>query len=42
MYDFNTNVSGEDKILTFSTCLNEQEKTVVHAKLIKREKKGTN
>lgn len=37
MYDFNTNVSGEDKILTLSTCLNEQEKTVVHAKLIKRE-----
>ena len=37
MHDFNTSISGEDKILTLSTCLNENEKTVVHAKLIKRE-----
>ena len=34
-YDFNTTVSGSDKILTLSTCLNEQEKVVMHAKLIK-------
>ena len=37
MHNFNTNINAEDKILTLSTCLNEQEKTVVHAKLIKRE-----
>ena len=39
MYDFNTTVSSEDKILTLSTCHNDTEKMVLHAKLIKRETK---
>lgn len=36
-YNFNTNVSGNDNILTLSTCYNDNEKVVLHAKLIKRE-----
>lgn len=36
LYDFNTNLSPNDKILTLSTCYSDTEKTVVHAKLIKR------
>ena len=36
IYDFKTNVSNNDKILTLSTCYNDEEKTVLHAKLIKR------
>ena len=38
-YDFDTNVNKDDKILTLSTCYNDKEKVVFHAKLIKREKK---
>ena len=38
-FDFNTTVSGEDKILTLSTCYNDSEKVVLHAKLIKKEAK---
>ncbi len=38
-YDFKTTVGANDKILTLSTCYNDDEKMVVHAKLIKREKK---
>ena len=36
-YDFNVSFNGEDKILTLSTCYNEEERVVLHAKLIKRE-----
>lgn len=36
-YDFNTSVYKNDKILTLSTCYNNNEKMVVHAKLIKKE-----
>lgn len=36
-YDFKTTVSETDKILTLSTCYGEDERMVVHAKLIKRE-----
>lgn len=37
VHSFNTNVSVSDKILTLSTCYNEKEKLVLHAKLIKRQ-----
>lgn len=36
LYDFNTTLTTTDKILTLSTCYSETERTVVHAKLIKR------
>jgi len=36
-YNFNTNVSENDIILTLSTCYNNDEKVVLHAKLIKKE-----
>ena len=35
-YNFGTNVSGTDRILTLSTCYNDTERAVLHAKLIKR------
>lgn len=35
-HDFQTTVTGKDKILTLSTCYNKEERVVVHAKLIKR------
>ena len=35
-YNFNTNVSATDRILTLSTCYNDHERAVIHAKLIKR------
>lgn len=38
-FDFNTHVNITDRILTLSTCYNDQEKMVLHAKLIKTEKK---
>ena len=38
-YDFNTTIDKDDKILTLSTCYNDDEKVVLHAKLIKYEKK---
>lgn len=38
IYDFNTKISTNDKILTLSTCYSDTERTVVHAKLIKRSK----
>lgn len=38
-YNFNTNVNENDSILTLSTCYNDDDKVVLHAKLIKREKK---
>ena len=37
IYDFKTTVQAGDKILTLSTCYNDQEKVVLHAKLIKRQ-----
>ena len=36
-YNFNTTVSEYDNILTLSTCYNDDEKVVLHAKLIKKE-----
>ena len=39
MHNFNTNVTTKDKILTLSTCYNDDEKVVLHAKLIKQELK---
>lgn len=38
-YNFNTSVNENDFILTLSTCYNKNEKVVLHAKLIKKEKK---
>lgn len=37
-YNFNTDVSKDDKILTLSTCMNDSKKVVLHAKLIKTQK----
>lgn len=40
IYNFNVGITNDDKLLTLSTCYNEDtERVVVHAKLIKREKK---
>lgn len=36
-HNFNTNVNTNDKVLTLSTCYNDSEKVVLHAKLIKKE-----
>ncbi|MDD6879454.1 MAG: class B sortase [bacterium] len=38
-YNFNTSISSNDKILTLSTCYNDKERVVMHAKLIKKEVK---
>lgn len=38
-FDFNTTVGENDKILTLSTCYNDNDKVVLHAKLIKISKK---
>ena len=38
-HNFDTNVVSTDNILTLSTCYNNSDKMVVHAKLIKRENK---
>lgn len=38
-YNFSTSVSKNDNILTLSTCYNDNEKVVLHAKLIKKIKK---
>lgn len=38
-HNFNTSVSGNDRILTLSTCYDKNDKVVLHAKLIKREQK---
>ena len=38
-YNFNTSVNSNDNILTLSTCYNNSDKIVVHAKLIKKEQK---
>lgn len=39
IYNFNTSLDTNDKILTLSTCYDDGVRTVVHAKLIKRSKK---
>lgn len=36
-HNFNTTVNPSDRMLTLSTCWNNEEKLVLHAKLIKRE-----
>ena len=36
-YNFNTKISSGNRILTLSTCYNDDEKMVLHAKLIKKE-----
>lgn len=41
IYNFNTEVNAEAKILTLSTCHNNDDRLVVHAKLIKAESKNT-
>ena len=38
-FNFNTTINSNDKILTLSTCYNDNEKVVMHAKLIKKETK---
>ena len=38
-YNFNTSLNESDKILTLSTCYDDNDKVVLHAKLIKKEKK---
>ena len=38
-YNFDTTISKTDNILTLSTCYNNAEKLVLHAKLIKKENK---
>lgn len=39
IYDYNYTVNKDDKILTLSTCYNDDTRLVVHAKLIKLEEK---
>lgn len=41
-YNFDTSVSENDKILTLSTCYNNEIKIVIHAKLIKIREKDVN
>ena len=36
-FNFNTTINENDFILTLSTCYNDTEKMVIHAKLIKKE-----
>lgn len=38
-FDFNTQINENDKILTLSTCYNDDDKVVLHAKLIKKRSK---
>ena len=38
-YNFNTSVNENDNVLTLSTCYNDNEKVVLHAKLIKKQDK---
>ncbi len=38
-YNFETTVNENDVILTLSTCFNDSERVVLHAKLIKKEKR---
>ena len=36
-YKFNASINSNDNILTLSTCYNNSDKMVVHAKLIKKD-----
>lgn len=38
-YNFNTFVNGNDRIITLSTCYDDHNRVVLHAKLIKNEKR---
>lgn len=38
-FDFKVDLTKDDKIITLSTCYNDSDKVVMHAKLIKYEKK---
>lgn len=38
-HNFNTTIQENDQILTLSTCYNDSDKVVLHAKLIKKEKR---
>ena len=40
VYYFNANINEKDTILTLSTCYNKKEKMVLHAKLLKKEKRN--
>lgn len=40
-YNFHTSINENDYILTLSTCYDDYEKVVLHAKLIKKETKNT-
>lgn len=40
IYDFNTDINIKDNILTLSTCYDDDNRTVVHAKLIKKQEKN--
>lgn len=39
IHNFKTEISSTDRILTLSTCYNDEDKVVIHAKLIKKEAK---
>lgn len=39
IYDFDVHLDKDDKVLTLSTCYSDTERTVVHARLIKRSSK---
>lgn len=39
VHNFNVEKTSKDKILTLSTCYNNREKLVIHAKLIKQQKR---
>lgn len=41
-FKFNTSLNSNDRILTLSTCYTNNEKVVLHAKLIKKEKRDSN
>lgn len=41
IFDFGINVSFDDKILTLSTCTGDNERLVIHAKLLKEDPKTT-
>ena len=40
IYNFNSKVTTNDNILTLSTCFDDNNRVVVHAKLIKKEKRN--
>lgn len=41
-FKFNTSLNANDRIVTLSTCYTDNQKVVLHAKLIKREKRDSN